>query len=994
MRIKNYLLLSALMSSPWAAFAQTDMTSKIINPSFENGGLDGWTSNNMKTQTNTSFTLKDGSTYVEKWVNRGSYVGDGEVFQTIRKMPAGNYRLTLAAQNIQEGSPSSSQNGCVLFANDKTTKIDVRKNYTLEFTSIAGDMTIGFRAKGATGNWMALDNFKLEFLGRDYAAIAAELQKLIDEAKAALDNSEAANKADYQKAIDDAQKVCDNTESTDDEIASVVAALSAAGFNSRLANPTGAVPTVVTDTRYARGATQAFGRSRITTNGASIMEQGFCWSESKEPTVADNRSTDYFDNNGRIFVMKNLKPATVYYVRAYAITNGYAVGYGDPIKVITLPKGQITWSYDNGGSSDQNQRINAAVKEAVETYWNNLTNIAGFSTSVHYGAQTPTADCSYGGWMRVGPNASYQATGTIMHEMLHGIGVGTHEKWAQLKPSTWSGDRTNNLLKFWDNDNNAVLKGDGTHMWPYGINGAHEDDHTAKLYTITSLIAQSLGEDGLPCSDQRGYASPSYQFEQEDNVKYYIKNEDSSRGLGDSYLAEDADNHLVWRTIDADKAVANDSLAWYVTFTPGNQYYQLRNAATGRYISYISTGTNGFRTVARTAPATNDNLQLMRSRTDVKISGATGVRGYWMIHPQNNTATPVVFNAGANHTTNTASFNINDNATQQRWIFMTGDEAQKLEKNLVAFSRQELDDVVAQIRKLAETPHTEDIADVDKNLDNSLADITAKAAATDKASDIAALTTQARQAGNTFLGNATPLSVAEPFDLTFMITNPAFTTSSTEGWNASVAPGYDYKENEYYQTGFDFYQEIGFLPAGSYQLCVQAFQRPGEFDAVNKAWNNGLNNVNTFLYMGAKSLAVKNIMADPLPTIQWNGTMADKQTTDGKYVPNSMAGAARYFEKGNYDNKLTTTLTANAEKTKIGIRCGYTSGGYWSLFDNFRLYYFGSMNVDTITAIKNVSNTKVAAGHIFNLMGVDLGTDASRLAPGMYIMNGKKFIVR
>ena len=35
-------------------------------------------------------------------------------------------------------------------------------------------------------------------------------------------------------------------------------------------------PTVTTDTRFARGATMAFGRATFSSNGSAISERGFC----------------------------------------------------------------------------------------------------------------------------------------------------------------------------------------------------------------------------------------------------------------------------------------------------------------------------------------------------------------------------------------------------------------------------------------------------------------------------------------------------------------------------------------------------------------------------------------------------------------------------------------------------------------------------------------------------------------------------------------------
>ena len=64
--------------------------------------------------------------------------------------------------------------------------------------------------------------------------------------------------------------------------------------------------TVKTDTRYARGATMAFGR--MTVKGTGSVEKGFCWWESPDPTVDDNRTTKKFTNNGFIFCIEGLKP--------------------------------------------------------------------------------------------------------------------------------------------------------------------------------------------------------------------------------------------------------------------------------------------------------------------------------------------------------------------------------------------------------------------------------------------------------------------------------------------------------------------------------------------------------------------------------------------------------------------------------------------------------------------------------------------------------------
>ena len=640
--------------SPQPIFAQTDVTETYLkNPSFENQFTD-WENSGMQSQTNTSFQLKEGNTYVERWTGQGGQVADCHVSQTLTTLKNGVYKLTAAAQNIQQNSPAT-QSGAYVFAGNAQVAVGAANDYSLEFTVIEGQATIGFKTENATGNWVACDNFRLYALNNDLAEIQEELQRRIEkgqalvsekmqkdvlkelnaaleaarqelnsttddnmapvairlrqateaaqtsihayqELQAAIDKSLEAygdgtlnGAAEFHAVIQEAQALAENLDANAEDLATAVEKLGTALLAFRIANPTGDTPAVVTDTRYARGSTMAFGRSTITgVPETELVEHGFCWSTEPEPTILDNRTTEYIENNGHIYVLRNLTPSTIYYIRAYALTKGYAVGYGDAIKVITIPKGTITWSYNNGGDAESNARINAAVGSAVE-YWNNLTSIQGLHLSVNFGSGTPTADCSYGGWMRVGPNASYQRTGTIMHEMGHAIGVGQHAIWwdgnmrANGDRGDWLGDRANEVLRFWDNNPSAVMTGDNTHMWPYGINGAHEDTGSEALYIANGLITQGLGEDGLPPTG--GFSTPAYVFEQEDNVKYYLKNEDEDAGLYSSYLVANPNTTTVkCEEMTAAEAEADDNAAWYITFDPKTSYYSLQNVGTGKYL--------------------------------------------------------------------------------------------------------------------------------------------------------------------------------------------------------------------------------------------------------------------------------------------------------------------------------------------------------------------------------------------------------------------------
>ncbi|MBQ1799316.1 MAG: hypothetical protein II011_01040, partial [Prevotella sp.] len=123
--------------------------------------------------------------------------------------------------------------------------------------------------------------------------------------------------------------------------------------------------------------------------------------------------------------------------------------------------------------------------------------------------------------------------------------------------------------------------------------------------------------------------------------------------------------------MSSDEAAANDSTAWYLSFEPSNQYYTMRNAATGKYITY-----NGSRFAAatRTSPVANDWLHLMRGRVDVT---SEKYRGYWIIHPITEWS-PNCMLANASGTVGQATFNLANSATTQRWLILTEEEMKKV----------------------------------------------------------------------------------------------------------------------------------------------------------------------------------------------------------------------------------------------------------------------------------------------------------------------------
>ena len=86
------------------------------------------------------------------------------------------------------------------------------------------------------------------------------------------------------------------------------------------------------------------------------------------------------------------------------------------------------------------------------------------------------------------------------------------------------------------------------------------------------------------------------------------------------------------------------------------------------------------------------------------------------------------------------------------------------------------------------------------------------------------------------------------------------------------------------------------------------------------------------------------------------------------------------------------------------MRCSETSSSYWCIFDDFRLYYYGSMSPDFVTDIRPAITDKTqaedllpplrmcTASAVFACVGKATSLDG--LGRGIYIVNGRKVIVK
>jgi uncharacterized protein (TIGR02145 family) len=95
------------------------------------------------------------------------------------------------------------------------------------------------------------------------------------------------------------------------------------------------VATLTTAQVGSIASTTAISGGEISSNGGGkIIARGVCWSTTSNPTIDGSKTSDGTGTGSYISSLTNLKPATLYYVRAYA-TNSVGTAYGNEVSFTT-----------------------------------------------------------------------------------------------------------------------------------------------------------------------------------------------------------------------------------------------------------------------------------------------------------------------------------------------------------------------------------------------------------------------------------------------------------------------------------------------------------------------------------------------------------------------------------------------------------------------------------------------------------------------------------
>ena len=228
-----------------------------------------------------------------------------------------------------------------------------------------------------------------------------------------------------------------------------------------------------------------------------------------------------------------------------------------------------------------------------------------------------------------------------------------------------------------------------------------------------------------------------------------------------------------------------------------------------------------------------------------------------------------------------------------------------------------------------------------------------------------------------------------PQDASYLIKSPGFSQrEDVSAWTMTGGASIwgrggnhpDFAIEAYDKTAAGVEQTVTGLPAGTYELKVQAFYRDGNFNTqANILANGGEARQLATLYAGTKSALIQNVYggADKAPGMGRGSSVG--------YMPDGIDDACLYFQTGLYWATLDEIVVGQDGTMTIGARkTEKLNDGDWMVLDNFRLIYKGA-GID-LTGVKADLLAKIGeATTILDNLNLNLSFLATAKANGQNV---------
>lgn len=266
-------------------------------------------------------------------------------------------------------------------------------------------------------------------------------------------------------------------------------------------------------------------------------------------------------------------------------------------------------------------------------------------------------------------------------------------------------------------------------------------------------------------------------------------------------------------------------------------------------------------------------------------------------------------------------------------------------------------------------------------------------------------------------------SLDNPVDLTHRIGNPGFNQRADESvWsftNAVIwergANHNDFAAESWNTASAEISQNILNMPAGVYAVYVNGFYRNGHHKTETETRDDQEveilgqpdTDIVSYAFLQAGNEPEDDVELPNIASISGKapGQGAEVTSKEGAkfYYPQYVDQACEWFRLGLYSVHTVINLETAGD---LFIAVAKAEGEYlekdWVVADNFRIFYYGTettkdavkSKIDETTGVEDIdaiTTQRPADNRIFNIQGIEV---ERATAPGLYIRNGKKFIVR
>lgn len=232
------------------------------------------------------------------------------------------------------------------------------------------------------------------------------------------------------------------------------------------------------------------------------------------------------------------------------------------------------------------------------------------------------------------------------------------------------------------------------------------------------------------------------------------------------------------------------------------------------------------------------------------------------------------------------------------------------------------------------------------------------------------------------------------FDMTDVITNAS--CDAVDGWTSdntavTACPG----EGTWYKAlNENFHQTVEGLPVGEYILEVKAFHRNAWY--VTTAYYDTAQ-VMSKIYVNNDSVSTKGIAYDAtiVPLLEELSTQYSFSKFDLTHCGTCID---TLYNRGYYKNYVKFAITEeDGGEATLGIMVNEgAANGNFTGWRDFVLRFYGTVSTGMDETTANGNKTSVINNNVYNSVGTLVRSNAQNLnglQKGLYIMNGKKYVV-